>query len=171
MVFQKHMFDIGWSELLILGVIALIVVGPKDLPGLLRTLGKYLGVIRRQASEFRTQFDEALRETELDQIRKDMAGIKQDLTSSVHGAARQVERDLDPGKIDASAKATIEKKTASGAVTGSGEEAGAASSEAAEDDWVQATFDDPGPQKKAEAEAAASEPVARASRGAEKSGV
>ncbi|MBU1210639.1 MAG: Sec-independent protein translocase protein TatB [Alphaproteobacteria bacterium] len=168
------MFDIGWSELLILGVIALIVVGPKDLPVLLRTLGKYLGVIRRQASEFRTQFDEALRETELDQIRKDMAGIKQDVTSTMHGAARQVERDLDAGKIDASAKATLEKKTASGELAGSVDAASSASSEAADDDWVQATFDDPGPPKKAEpvaVESAAVEPVARAARGAEKSGV
>lgn len=93
------MFDIGWSELLILGVMALIVVGPKELPGLLRTLGRYLGMIRRQASEFRSQFDEALRETEIDQIRKDMAGIKEDVASSVRDASRQVERDLDAGNL------------------------------------------------------------------------
>lgn len=163
MVFQKHMFDIGWSELLILGVIALIVVGPKDLPVLLRTLGKYVGIIRKQAGEFRAQFDEALRETEIDQIRKDMAGIKQDVASTMHEASRQVERDLDAGKIDPSAKVTLENKTASG------EAVAATSSEAAEDDWVQATFDDPGPPKKAGS--AAAEPAPRASSGAEKSGV
>ncbi|MFA9473657.1 MAG: Sec-independent protein translocase protein TatB [Filomicrobium sp.] len=100
MVTLNLMFDIGWSELLIIGVMALIVVGPKDLPVLLRNIGRYVGIIRRQASEFRAQFDEALRETEFDQIRKDVAGIKQDVTSTVHEATRQVERDLDPGSLN-----------------------------------------------------------------------
>jgi len=54
------MFDITSSKLLILAIVALIVVGPKDLPVLLRTVGKYLGVVRRHAAEFRAQFDEAL---------------------------------------------------------------------------------------------------------------
>ena len=56
------MFDITSSKLLILAIVALIVVGPKDLPILLRTIGKYLGIIRRHAAEFRGQFDEAMRE-------------------------------------------------------------------------------------------------------------
>jgi sec-independent protein translocase protein TatB len=94
------MFDIGWTELLIIGVMALIVVGPKDLPVLLRTIGRYVGIIRKQASEFRAQFDEALRETEFDQIRKDVAGIKQDVANSVHEATRQVEKDLDAGALE-----------------------------------------------------------------------
>ncbi len=94
------MFDIGWTELLIIGVMALIVVGPKDLPVLLRTIGRYVGIIRKQASEFRAQFDEALRETEFDQIRKDVAGIKQDVANSVHEATRQVEKDLDAGSLE-----------------------------------------------------------------------
>jgi sec-independent protein translocase protein TatB len=63
------MFDITSSKLLILAIVALIVVGPKDLPILLRTVGKYLGVIRRQAAEFRQQFDEAMREAELDHLK------------------------------------------------------------------------------------------------------
>ncbi|MEQ8825140.1 MAG: Sec-independent protein translocase protein TatB [Filomicrobium sp.] len=97
------MFDIGWSELLIIGVLALIVVGPKDMPALLRTIGKYLGIIRKQASEFRAQFDEALKETEFDQIRQDMAGLKQDISSTVHQASKQIEKDLDAGPMDGSA--------------------------------------------------------------------
>lgn len=112
MVFQKNMFDIGWSELLIIGVMALIVVGPKELPGLLRTLGRYVGVIRRQAMEFRQQFDDVLRDTEIDQIRQDMAGIKSDVTSTMHDATKQVERELEAGKVDLSAKETLENKTA-----------------------------------------------------------
>ena len=64
------MFDLSSSKLLILGIVALIVVGPKDLPILLRTIGKYVGMIRRQAAEFRSQFDEAMRESELDTSRR-----------------------------------------------------------------------------------------------------
>lgn len=85
------MFDLTSSKLLILGVVALLVVGPKDLPMLLRTLGKYVGIIRRHAAEFRTQFDEAMRDTELDQIRKDVAAIKSD----AEGALREVTRTVD----------------------------------------------------------------------------
>ena len=59
------MFDFTSSKLLILGIVALLVIGPKDLPALLRTIGKYVGIIKRQAAEFRAQFDEAMRESEL----------------------------------------------------------------------------------------------------------
>ena len=59
------MFDITSSKLLILGIVALLVIGPKDLPALLRTIGKYMGIIKRQAADFRAQFDEAMRESEL----------------------------------------------------------------------------------------------------------
>jgi sec-independent protein translocase protein TatB len=66
------MFDIGWSELLLIGVVALIVIGPKELPGALRTLGQWMAKIRRMAAEFQGQFQEAMREAEIDQLKKDM---------------------------------------------------------------------------------------------------
>src|SRR5512134_1141350 len=66
------MFDIGWSELLLIGVVALIAIGPKELPGALRTLGLWMGKIRRMAAEFQGQFQEAMREAEIDQLKKDM---------------------------------------------------------------------------------------------------
>jgi sec-independent protein translocase protein TatB len=66
------MFDIGWSELLVIGIVALIVIGPKELPGALRTLGQWMTKIRRMASEFQGQFQEAMREAEIDQLKKDM---------------------------------------------------------------------------------------------------
>jgi sec-independent protein translocase protein TatB len=81
------MFDITSSKLLILAIVALIVVGPKDLPVLLRTVGKYLGVVRRHAAEFRAQLDEAIREAELDEIRKDFEGVGRELHASVEAAA------------------------------------------------------------------------------------
>jgi sec-independent protein translocase protein TatB len=66
------MFDIGWSELLVLGVVAIIVVGPKELPRLMRTFGHYLGKVRHMAADFQRQFEEAVRDSEIDEVRKAM---------------------------------------------------------------------------------------------------
>jgi sec-independent protein translocase protein TatB len=66
------MFDIGWSELLIIGIVALIVIGPKELPAALRTLGQWMTKIRRMASEFQGQFQDAMREAELAELKKEM---------------------------------------------------------------------------------------------------
>jgi sec-independent protein translocase protein TatB len=63
------MFDIGWGELLVIGIVALVVIGPKELPGVLRTLGQGMAKIRRMASEFQGQFQEAMREAEMHDIK------------------------------------------------------------------------------------------------------
>lgn len=89
------MFDIGWSELLILGVIALLVVGPKELPGLLRTIGRYAGILKRQASEFRSHFDQALKEAELDQLKKDLTGFKSEMEGAARDAMHAAEKQAD----------------------------------------------------------------------------
>ena len=65
------MFDIGWGELLVIGVVALLVVGPKELPALLRTLGQGMTKLRRMASEFQGQFQEAMREAEIADLKKE----------------------------------------------------------------------------------------------------
>ncbi|WJR66890.1 Sec-independent protein translocase protein TatB [Neorhizobium sp. CSC1952] len=64
------MFDIGWTELLVIAIVLIVVVGPKDLPPMLRAFGKMTANLRKMAGDFRTQFDEALRESELDDVRK-----------------------------------------------------------------------------------------------------
>jgi sec-independent protein translocase protein TatB len=64
------MFDISWGELLIIGIVALVVIGPKELPGVLRATGQWMGKIRRMASDFQDQFREAMREAEMDDIKK-----------------------------------------------------------------------------------------------------
>jgi sec-independent protein translocase protein TatB len=66
------MFDIGWSELLVIAVVAIIVVGPKELPRLMRTFGHYVRKLRRMAVEFQHQFEEAVRDSEIDEVRKAM---------------------------------------------------------------------------------------------------
>jgi len=69
------MFDIGWSELVVIGVVALIAIGPKELPTVLRTCGQWMGKIRRMASEFQGQFQEAMREAEMADIKKHVDDI------------------------------------------------------------------------------------------------
>ncbi|WP_417683936.1 Sec-independent protein translocase protein TatB [Roseibium sp.] len=58
------MFDIGWTELLVIACVAIIVVGPKDLPRMLRGLGQTIGKLRRMSREFQSTFNDAIREAE-----------------------------------------------------------------------------------------------------------
>ena len=71
------MFDIGWGELVVIGIVALIAIGPKELPTVLRTLGQYMGKVRRMASEFQGQFQEAMREAEMADLKKQAEDIKE----------------------------------------------------------------------------------------------
>lgn len=80
------MFEISWSELLILAIVTLIFVGPKDLPVFLRTIGKYAGAMKRQASEIRAQFDVAMREVELDAMKKEVDSMQSAVNAEVMGA-------------------------------------------------------------------------------------
>ncbi len=82
------MFEIGWSELLILAVVTLLFVGPKELPVFLRTIGRYAGVLRRHASEFRAQFEAAMREAELDAMKDEMQKMQASVNAEVMGAEK-----------------------------------------------------------------------------------
>ncbi len=84
------MFDIGWSELLVIGVVAIIVVGPKELPRLMRTFGHYLGKVRHMAADFQRQFEEAVRDSEIDEVRKAM----QDFHAEVSDPRGTVDKPL-----------------------------------------------------------------------------
>jgi sec-independent protein translocase protein TatB len=77
------MFDISWSELLILAIVTLVFVGPKELPVFLRTLGRYAGTVRRHANEFKAQFDAAMREAELEGMRKEVEEMQASINSEV----------------------------------------------------------------------------------------
>jgi sec-independent protein translocase protein TatB len=77
------MFEISWSELLILGIVTLIFVGPKELPVFLRTLGRYAGSLKKQASEFRAHFDAAMREAELDAMKKEVDAMQESVNAEV----------------------------------------------------------------------------------------
>jgi sec-independent protein translocase protein TatB len=73
------MFNLGWGELVVIGIVALIAIGPKELPTVLRTLGQWMGKVRRMANEFQGQFQEALREAEFADLKKHA----DDISSSV----------------------------------------------------------------------------------------
>lgn len=62
--------DFGWTELLVISIVLIVVIGPKDLPRILRGFGNTMSSVRRMAGDFRKQFDEALKEAELDDVRK-----------------------------------------------------------------------------------------------------
>lgn len=86
------MFDIGWSELVLIGVVALIVIGPKELPAVLRAVGQWTAKIRRMAAEFQGQFQDALREAELADLKKQV--------DEINDSARSIGR-FDPLAHDA----------------------------------------------------------------------
>lgn len=92
------MFDLGWSKLLIIAVVAIVVVGPQELPALLRTLGRFVSQLRRQANEFRAQFEDMLKDTELQSIRKDLQDIKQTTVDAAQSLQRSVDDGLQPVK-------------------------------------------------------------------------
>jgi sec-independent protein translocase protein TatB len=75
------MLDMSWGEVMVIGAVALIVIGPKDLPRALRTVGNVTSKIRRMAAEFQGQFQEAMREAELDDVKKQLQGVNDSVTS------------------------------------------------------------------------------------------
>ncbi|MEO8112779.1 MAG: Sec-independent protein translocase protein TatB [Phenylobacterium sp.] len=83
--------EIGASELLVIAVVALIVVGPKDLPKLLRKLGQFMAKLRGMAAEFRASFDEMARQSELDELRAEVEAMRRGQFSDVAAQAGQVE--------------------------------------------------------------------------------
>ena len=129
------MLDIGWSELLLVAIVAIVVVGPKELPKLMRTIGFYLGKVRRMAGDFQRQFNEAIAESEADEVRKNLESIKSNLGSTpdlsqpvgkplmtgplptpasefvTHNQPQETEPALSPAKKAPTKKAAMPKKT------------------------------------------------------------
>ena len=83
--------EIGASELLVIAIVALIVVGPKDLPMLLRRFGQFMAKLRGMASEFRASFDEMARQSELDELRKEVEAMRRGQFADIAAQAGDVE--------------------------------------------------------------------------------
>jgi sec-independent protein translocase protein TatB len=79
------MFDIGWSEFVVIAVVALIAIGPKELPGVLRMIGQWMGKARKMAAEFQGQFQEAMREAEMADLKKSFDEVKEAATGITSG--------------------------------------------------------------------------------------
>jgi sec-independent protein translocase protein TatB len=110
------MFDIGGSELVVIAVVALIAIGPKELPGVLRMVGQWMGKARKMAAEFQGQFQEAMREAEMADLKKSFDEVKEaasgfgtgGLMTSLQkdvGNALRID-DIDKPATDASAAAS-----------------------------------------------------------------
>ncbi|MCJ2085562.1 Sec-independent protein translocase protein TatB [Methylobacterium sp. E-005] len=104
------MLDMSWGEVMLIGGVALIVIGPKDLPKALRTVGQITSKLRRMAGEFQMQFNEAIREAELDEVRREVDGIR----NTVRGVGStfnpvQTIRDELKGAVEGRAKVGPEK--------------------------------------------------------------
>jgi len=85
------MFDFAWSELLVIGVVALIVIKPKDLPKVLRTVGYWVRQARQVASEFQSSIEQMAREAELSDVKKEIEDAGRKLTAEVHQTFDPVE--------------------------------------------------------------------------------
>jgi sec-independent protein translocase protein TatB len=99
------MFDIGWSELVVIAVVALIAIGPKELPGVLRMVGQWMGKARKMAAEFQGQFQEAMREAEMADLKKSFDEVKDVATGITSGNVmtslqKDVSDALQIGDID-----------------------------------------------------------------------
>jgi len=114
------MFDISWTEFLLIAIVALVFIGPKELPAVLRTVGQWTRKIRGMATEFQSQFQEAMREAEMADLKKQVDdithGLKQDVTSynplndvraDVEAAQKEIKSSFEePAPASASADAS-----------------------------------------------------------------
>ena len=115
------MFDIGWPELLVVASVLIVVVGPKDLPPMLRAFGRTTKKLRAMASEFRGQFDDALREAELDDVKKTFDDARKlnpmqsirDAVNPLKDTAKDIKADLEKSvKTPSSAAEELPKMAA-----------------------------------------------------------
>ena len=84
------MFEVGWTEMLVIAIVMIVVVGPKDLPNMLRTFGRTTAKLRAMAADFQKQFNEALKEAELDDVKKSVDSLR-----SLNPAA-EIRKQLNP---------------------------------------------------------------------------
>ena len=98
------MFDIGWTEMLVIAIVMIVVVGPKDLPRMLRTFGRTTAKMRSMAGDFRKQFDDARKEAELEDVKSTLDSVRR------MNPAADVKKALNPmEKAAADVRAGLEK--------------------------------------------------------------
>jgi sec-independent protein translocase protein TatB len=151
------MFDIGWSEIAVIAVVALIAIGPKELPGVLRMVGQWMGKARKMASEFQGQFQEAMREAEMADLKKSFDEVREAASGLASGnIMTSLQKDVTNSlRID-----DVDKPMDTPTTSGFGE--ALPSSEASATTIEPVTPVSPAPETSAEAEAHAApgEPLA-----------
>lgn len=162
------MFDIGMSELLLIGFVALIVVGPKDLPGMFRTLGQFTAKARRMAREFSTAMEAAADEAGVGEIQKTIHAATDPKKMGLDAVKKAVDLDLKPGSATAKlsaereeAKAKIAAKSAEMAEARKAKAAAAEAAEAAPKKVAKKPAAKKPAAKKPAAKAAAKKPVVK----------
>jgi sec-independent protein translocase protein TatB len=121
------MFDISWTEFLLIGVVALIFIGPKELPGVLRTLGQWTRRVRSMAADFQSQFQEAMREAEMADLKKQVDDIAHDIKS--YDPLKDVRADVEAAGKDI--QSSLEKPVTTSASEPAASDAAVAEAEAA----------------------------------------
>jgi sec-independent protein translocase protein TatB len=111
------MFGIDSPELLVIAVVALVVIGPKELPSLLRSWGKWMSQMRGMASEFRGHVDEMVRQSELDEVKKQLEGSAGGLDLQSLDPTKQIKQHIQEGMAEgdkawAEAKSTLDNPLA-----------------------------------------------------------
>ncbi|MBV9076834.1 MAG: twin-arginine translocase subunit TatB [Methylobacteriaceae bacterium] len=103
------MLDMSWGEVMVIGGVALIVIGPKDLPRALRTVGQMTSKVRRLAGEFQSQFNEAMREAELEEVRRDLENVNRSVANATSRTFNPIQtiRDELKGAIETPTGATL----------------------------------------------------------------
>jgi sec-independent protein translocase protein TatB len=154
------MFDIGWSEIAVIAVVALIAIGPKELPGVLRMVGQWMGKARKMASEFQGQFQEAMREAEMADLKKSFDEVREAASGLASGnIMTSLQKDVTNSlRID-----DVDKPMDAQMASAVGEPVPASDATAANTDPVMPTTPAaPAPETFVEAEthAAAAEPLA-----------
>lgn len=127
------MFNFGWGELVVIGIVALIAIGPKELPTVLRSLGHWMGKIRRMASEFQGQFHEAIREAELTDLKKQAEEMTSGMTNfdPLGDTQKDVERALELPDLDKPQETKTEPPPATETAAAAGDASSAAAKESA----------------------------------------
>ncbi len=115
------MFDLGATELLVIGIVAIIVVGPKELPKMLRSFGQFVGKMRGMAREFQSMFEEAARDTGMDDMAKSVGDVKNfSVTETVKDALDPISKEADD--LESELRAEIPDGPASSSASSAPEE-------------------------------------------------
>ena len=122
------MFDIGWQELFLIAVVTILVVGPRELPRVLRTVVAALRKVRGLANDFQRGMDELAREADLDDIRKDLeksadldleSELKDEIdpTGEITNSMRQLENEMESTGVETDADLTASEETSTASDT------------------------------------------------------